>query len=234
MKSKPRARRRQTLKRRNRRRMKPGSIMKPQLDPVNRTQYIVLKYSDGYFGTTGVPPSLAGIQWKINSLYDVQGSLTVVNNTQGTLGGHQPYGFDDIKTLYDYVHVYKVKISVKCMHTNYTASVLTDSGINSTVPTNFTLQCERPGCKMVVTSGNGDAKTITKTFYLHRIIGITLQEYLGNDSYGQDPNSPTNPIIPIYANLLSQAIDLSAHVHQSFVDIQFFCKFRGKKLLSQS
>lgn len=226
-KMKPRARRTRT-------KQIGARASKPQINPVNKSQYIILKYSDGYFGTTGIVPSLATIQIKLNSLYDPQGSLGAVNNSQGTVGGHQPYGYDQLGILYDYVHVYKVKAIIKCMHSNYTATVVSDTGTSATIPSNFTLQCERPGCHKVVTSGNGDCRTITRTYNIPKILGITLNEYLGDDKYGLNPNVAADPAVLVYGSIMSQALDLSSHNAHYFVDLHFYCKFRGKRLLPQS
>lgn len=211
-----------------------GTAARPNANYIPDKNYMKLKYSDCYHGTTSMSSNyLAGIQFKLNSAYDVQGTLTAVSNQSGS-GGHQPYAWDTIKTLYEWCHVYKVKITIRCMHSNYTATVLRDCANNGTPPTNFTLECERPRASKVVTSGNGDSRTIKKTFNIPKILGVSLSEYLGDDDYGQDTTSNVNPVKVAYANVLSQAIDLSNHDAKYIVDMVLFCKFRARSQLSQS
>lgn len=133
-----------------------------------------LKYADeaSLTSTTGIP----AIQvWNLNSLFDPDRTGT----------GHQPYGYDQIKTLYDYYRVFAVSWRIDFVPNTaaeiprLTVLPADESSLPST--TNRTLMMEMP--RAITKEGHHGANKVSfrGRITLHKLRGQTSQQYRGDD-----------------------------------------------------
>lgn len=215
----------------------PASVgMAHWRSPFPNRKSCVLTYADTYTGTTGSSAgSFAGIQLKLNSLHDPQGTLTIVSNTQGTAGGHQPYYYDQIRPQYGKYIVTRTDVKVWICNQGYTVTMLRDNSDNAGVPSNFTLELERPNSSKVIYNGNGDIKSMRKTFIMNKLAGKSYQEYLADpNNYGGSATS-ADPTNFLYANIQSSSVDnYTGFACNLMVELRFHCVFLDPEEITQS
>lgn len=130
--------------------------------------------------------------FNLNSLFD----------PDRTGGGHQPYGFDQLSALYNRYRVMRAswRVSVSPVGGNMKMLVLPSNGLLNTAITDaatFVSACENPFAKWKTVPATGaDPVSISGSFYLNELNGVTRMEYLGDDRFeAQVASSPTELIV---------------------------------------
>lgn len=216
------------------RRKTPRSMIAMR-SPFPRTKSMVLTYADCYYGAVSGAGGYANLQIGLNNLHDPEQSLTNLNRISPTTGGHQPYYYDQIRAMYGHYVVTKCRVTCTVMHTGYTITMMRDNSDNAGVPTNFSLEYERPNCSTVVCSGNGDSKTMTKTWDIAKLAGITRKQLIANENYWGGAVTSAGPTTNIYANIQAIYLDYAtSFTAQMSVRIDYWCTFFDPEEVVQS
>lgn len=176
----------------------------------------------GVFGTEYV--------WRLNSLYDPDFSF----------GGHQPYGFDTMTSIYDRYIVYGVKMNL----TFYDASqdglivgaLINDSEGSETIQGKTSQYIgEQPMCVLRTLSSAGSQKTtISQYFSIAKLDGISKTTISANiTEYGAAVTANPN-LIPYVRTAIADSRDGSAGTCVVMMKLTFYAKFFNRKILSQS
>lgn len=182
-----------------------------------------LKYSDEWVGPSSLGAPLLKT-WRINSLFDPDRSV----------GGHQPYGFDQIAALYHKYRVFAV---------SWMVDVTPDTGLQSRciiIPhdgvitsTNRTLLMELPRAVTKESSLGGPHIHMRGRIGLPRLRGQTSVEYKGDDE-----NSALITADPVNELTLCVAVchaDASTTLNfQARITIIYHCEFFDPELPGQS
>lgn len=151
-----------------------------------------LKYAS-QFSSSGISLTgtvLSDYLFSLNGLYDPDISAT----------GHQPYGFDQLITLYSYYRVFAVSwvVTVPSSSQPLTVVVLPSNGSNTF--TNLEYLSEQPRAMTRTTPYNGGTATMLKgKIYLPRLFGVSSTSYKG--SYDYCGTSAANPSQVAYLHL---------------------------------
>lgn len=117
---------------------------------------------------------IAGYKWNLNSLYDP--------NRSGL--GHQPYGFDQLSTLYNRYRVISCKYVLSCISdgANIQFAVLPANESLSLIG-NVSEARENPRCKYAVQNPGGTMKVLKGNVYLPALVGRTKAQYMADERY---------------------------------------------------
>lgn len=184
------------------------------LDPM---KYISLKYSETFAQSTTNALGSALI-FKINSLYDPNGSL----------GGHQPYGFDQLSALYGRYRVLRCKYKLTFGTSTGTIHVLavpTSGALANAIAsdTTFWTASEMPRAKHNIIGGGGaPAIHINGSVSLPSLFGSTISEYKADDRYSAAVNN--DPTAICYLNLGFLNPTVSTVITQTQVELEFLAE----------
>jgi len=161
------------------------------VNPIPERYICKMKYSDT-FQITAAGGSL--YRFNLNSIYDP--------NRTGT--GHQPYGRDQLATLYNRYRVFKCAYAITFFNSTNTLRL-------AAVPANIELglgtvseAVENPLAKWGTQTAGGSVKVVSGTVYLPSLVGRTKGQYLADDRYqAQMAESPAEAAI---LNVIAQAI----------------------------
>lgn len=128
-------------------------------------------------------------QFRLNSLYSPEMS-----------GGHQPYFYDQLKVLYDYYKVLSCTATINIFTpVALIASIRPDD--NTTVPSNLTLEMERPSCPVVLFSSVGERLQYRKNYDIAKVLKMSRKEYIEDEQLkvpvGQSPGADYPAILNI-------------------------------------
>ncbi len=181
-------------------------------------KYICMKYNDVYQPSV---TTLAGSQavYRLNSIFDPDASV----------GGHQPYGYDQMAALYNRYRVLKARwhIEFGTSTQTYNIVVVPVNGSLATAITNdttFETACEMPFARTYTQGGSGAPTTVAVGgMALNKLNGVTTTEYLGDDRFeaqiGANPaevmqlyvgifNPTGSTVVPFISLTLSYDVDL--------------------------
>lgn len=195
--------------------------------PISDRTYTRMRYATLTalnYGGLGTP---AAYQYRINSLFD----------PDLTGGGHQPLGFDQYATLYNKyrVHGMKYKITFTSRSTTYQAEVAVQVRPNNTLHTVIDTIFESPYSQKRTLGIEGGRAIATISGYcsVAKIRGVSKSVVKSDDQYASlvttSPN--TVPVLTIYCQnqTSNQAIEVAVRV-----ELEYFCEFFDRKLLTQS
>lgn len=148
-----------------------GPKVLSNLNPIPARQIVKMKYSESF--QTSTVGTANNYQWRLNSIYDV-------NNTST---GHQPYGHDQLQTLYNRYRVIGVNYVLNC----YNASTGFKFGC---VPANefkiFTTTAElseNPRAQTRIQFPGSNVQTIKGYVSMPSVCGRNKQQYMADDRY---------------------------------------------------
>lgn len=156
--------------------------------------------------------------------FTIQSSLFDPN---AGVGGHQPYGFDQLSTLYNRYRVYGFKYKLHMANlTNYTAQMWLRNTDESTVVTDSELLSERPDTQMTMIGPVvGYPIRMFKGYHdCAKMHGITKKQFNMRPEF--EALTTTNPANVSYLALAARALDGSATGTMSVtIVIDFYCMF---------
>lgn len=176
----------------------------------------VRKFKYATYGTInpalGVPLS---IKYRANGMYDPEVAV----------GGHQPYGFDQMMALFNHFTVVGAKITVRCCNNNSLPLFLaTTLRGDSAVPMTTSELLERPGTKSVLMNV-AETSEIVHTFSAQEFFGRPTNVLVGAADYrgnvAQDPAeqayfnvfiAPNNPNDDLQLETVHVLIEYTAHL----------------------
>lgn len=154
------------------------------LQPVSQRYICSLKYT-----TTIALSSLANVhRFRLNSLFDTD--LTGV--------GHQPYGYDQLATLYNRYRVISTSYSI-IGYNSVPIRLIALPGNESVSPADPSNAMENPRAKWVVQLPGGNTKTLKGRCYMPSIVGRSKQQYMADDRYQAE--TTTNPLESVVLNV---------------------------------
>jgi len=121
-------------------------------------------------------------KWNLNSLYD----------PNRTGGGHQPYGYDQLATLYNRYRVISCSYVISCISDDYNiAFAALPSNEDLSLINSVSEARENPRCKYAVQNPGGTMKVLKGKVYLPALTGRSKAQYMADDRYqAQKGNSP--------------------------------------------
>jgi hypothetical protein len=189
-------------------------------------KYVTLKYYETHIRSDVTTVGSNQI-YNLNSLYD----------PDRTGSGHQPYGFDQIASMYNRYRVlrtkYKMVFGASSM--TYHVGVVLSNGLLSTPvvsqPT-FESSLELPFSKSSIVCVNGIPKTFKGIISLNELNGTTKQEYLGDDRFqGTGSASPTEILV---INCVAYNPNGSTNTYQTSTEIEYECEVFDPIVVSPS
>lgn len=169
------------------------TLVNKVLSPIAQRYICKLKYAQSFPMTLAAGTNAANTQWSLNS----------INNpfTPGGTGNHQPYGHDQLSTLYNRYRV----ISTSYNLTAYNATNPTEPIQLCVVPSNDTITFtagqaarESPRARYVMIPGTGAPLRVIKgKAYLPSLTGRTKSQYMADDRYQAQFGSSPLEIMPL-------------------------------------
>lgn len=170
-KGKRRAAPKRSLIRRKRFARRPQQLVNRALHPIPQRFITKLKYSEVV--STGA--TFGNFAMNLNSLWDP--------NSTGI--GHQPYGFDQLATLYNRYRViscgYRLQLG---LGTTTIPITLTAMPANTAVVATTASEIrENPRAKYILQAPGGGAMTLSGKCYIPSLVGRTKAQYMADDRY---------------------------------------------------
>lgn len=144
-------------------------------------------YCEMFTLTTGTGVYGTQQAMRLNSVYD----------PNYTAGGHQPYGFDTMITIYDEYRVDKAHFQILFTTPGATNDILCAAAVNPNTSqgltgANLNYVVETPSCTFGQLSSSGDRRCILRgSIDLYKLCGVSRAKYEADDSYSG--TSSTNP-----------------------------------------
>lgn len=172
MPRKPRVSRKYRKRVPRRRNRKPTVNVNRALSPIPQRYITKMKYAN-----TVLTNADGNFIFDINSLFAPQNTTMV--------GGHQPYGFDQLATLYNRYRVISCGWRVQVPKTDSAIqfACMPGNGLSASTPGSFSLLKETSRAKYTTQMPGGNAQTITGKAYLPSITGRSKIEYMADDRY---------------------------------------------------
>lgn len=115
-------------------------------------------------------------QWNLNGIWSP--------SRTGGPGSHQPYGYDQLATLYNRYRVFATRYVVTAISDNFNIQYAVLPSNNTLPPiTNVSEARENPRCQYAVQNPGGTLKKITGKVSLPALTGRTKAQYMADDSY---------------------------------------------------
>jgi hypothetical protein len=170
---------------------------RPSITFLDPHRYITLKYSElmshSMATTVGTQST-----FRLNSIFDPNAAV----------GGHQPYGYDQLAALYNRYRVLRAawKITFANQAGGFDIVVVPLNGaLASAITTNITFEtaCEVPYAQLRTQGGGGAPNVIVEgSMDLNKLGGVKLSEYLDDDRFeaqiGANPAEVISLIIGTY------------------------------------
>ncbi len=178
----------------------------PGIGFLNPHLYVTLTYSETIQFSNA---TLVGSQqiFNLNSIYD----------PNRTGGGHQPYGFDTLITLYNRYRVLKTSWSFEFGPTAtngvYANVVPVNGSLLTPVTTagTFETSAEVPFARPFMVPNAGATVTISGSMALNKLNGCTITEYLGDDRFEAQIGASPAEVMTIYITTYNPNTATAAH-----------------------
>lgn len=146
--------------------------------------------------------------------------------------GHQPYFRDQLALIYNAYVVTHCKLTV--LATSNTNCIVTCRPTTSNVvPTNGTLEAERPLVTKTYVTATGNARKLTKSISMHKLFGRTKSAITDEDDFRGVVGS--NPTQRAYLAIsITNPDGSSSAALYGTVTMEFTVKFMNLRLLNQS
>lgn len=188
------------------------------LQPIPQRYICKLKYAEDVYTT-----ATGAYAMNLNSLYDP--------NRTGT--GHQPYGFDQLATLYNRYRVIACGWRITAPSSVGTVQLGTLPANESITLATFAELKENPRAKYVIQHVGGNVQTVSGKVYIPSLVGRTKQQYMADDRY--QATVTTDPAELAILNIMAAnngGVGLSGQVVN--VIMEYTVEFFDVKPLAQS
>lgn len=189
-------------------------------------KYVTLKYYETKSRSDATTVGSNQI-YNLNSLFD----------PDRTGGGHQPYGFDTLASIYNRYRVlrtrYKIIFGASSM-TYHVGIVLSNGTLNTPVVSQPTFEqaLELPFSKDSIVCVNGIPKTFKGIISLNELNGTTKQEYLGDDRFQSVTTGSPSELLEL--NCVSYNPNGSTNTFQTSYEIEYECELFDPIIVGQS
>lgn len=197
----------------------PTTLVNTSVQPI-ATRYISRhKYSDT-FQLTVVGGQV--YRFNLNSMWDP--------NRSGT--GHQPYGRDQLATLYNRYRVYKVSYALSFYNAS-TASKVAVCPANIEMGASTVAEImENPQSKWAIQIPGGAQKIIKGSINLPRLTGRTKSQYMADDRYQSEINASPQELLIL--NIFGASILDVGQTIDCAINLTYHCEWFDRNSLSQS
>lgn len=218
----PRARRGGKRVRKSTRRAKKYSrttLVNRSIQPIAPRYIAKHKYADTFQLTTAG----GGLyRFNLNSMFDP--------NRTGV--GHQPYGRDQLATLYNRYRVFKVSYALSFYNSSTSCKVaVCPANIEMGAATTSEFM-ENPQSKWAIQLPGGSQKVIKGTIDLAKLTGRSKAQYLADDRYQSEVG--TSPAELLILNILGGTIIDAGTTIDCCINMTFHCEWFDRQSLSQS
>lgn len=192
------------------------------LQPIAQRYITKLKYAEVVTVNLGTA-AFGTLRMNLNSLYDP--------NQSGI--GHQPYGFDQLATLYNRYRVIGCKYKINAISTGYyQLAALPGNDVISV--SNVSEAREQPRCRYVLQAPNAPMRILSGYVSIPSLFGRTKQQYMADDRYQSVyNNSPSElAILNIFAGTASEAGG-TENIYLN-VEMEYLVEFFDQNRLPQS
>lgn len=229
MKKRTYRRRRPARKTYRRRTRRVGLSNRRALNPIPQRYVCRMKYCDNVILGDNTTPAVYYLL-RLNSVYDPKVAL----------GGHQPYGFDQISPMFTGYRVFKVSWRVTFMNGNASDPyIMAVTPINGTGYTwsNLANALEAPRTRYALyDSATSGARTIKGHVYLPSLTGVPRQTYRADNNYSSAIGG--NPVLPMVLQMFASSPDETTLLPTGCVNVQiqliYHVEFIGSVLQAQS
>lgn len=222
MPRKPRTALKKQWKRKPRRMAKKGVttlVNSSRLNPIPQRYITKMKYADTFQLST---TNGGTYRFNLNSIFDP--------NRSGI--GHQPYGRDQLATLWNRYRVFRVSYALSFYNSSTSAKVaVCPSNIEMGVST-LSEVMENPQSKWAIQLPNGSQKVIKGTVYLPALTGRTPAQYLADDRYQAEMGS--NPAELLILNIFGQNISDVTTTIDCAINLTYHVECFDRQSLAQS
>lgn len=203
-----------------------------QLSPLPADHFCTLRYAETFSFTTGAAGVLGTEQLMLlNSLFDP--------NSTGT--GHQPYGFDQIKTFYAKYQVTSCFVTILANTIGSSAevcvatSIMLPNAFQSLTSLSVDRATELPNVstKTLSSSGNNRAIRMEYQFNMAKLLGISGAMYRDDDKY-QALVSASPALSPSLGVAIGSYSGTAAEAASIQIIMDFKCRFFERFTMSQS
>lgn len=185
-----------------------------------RSKFCKMAYSDNWTLAT-TSGTAKGWMFNVNSLFDPDESGV----------GHQPYFYDQLSAIYNAYVVTACKIEVTGTASS-NCSVTLRPTTSPAVPSNLTLEMERPNCKKAFFTSTGNGKKISNYTTCAALFGRSKSAITDEDDFrGAGGNPSQRGYWALCIQHPDQASIVSIYVN---IKITYYCKWMNLKVLSQS
>lgn len=217
-------RKRRTYRRKRARRLRKRgrpSRLRYKGNFISDQYYCKLSYADtiNFSSTSG---AMATQQYQFNNLQDPDYTNSGSN--------HQPMGYDQLTGIYEYYQVYGVKYNLKCIGASDAGVIMAMPSDGATIKnTSYLETMEQAKCNYRFIEPNQKPTTLKGFCSTRRVIGASQTFDVPKTATG---SSVTDPV---YLNILYQTSDATTTSTCEFVGkLTFYCKFSGRKQLTQN
>jgi len=198
---------------------RPTKLVNRAVNPIPERYICKMKYSDT-FQVTAAGGSL--YRFNLNSIFDP--------NRTGV--GHQPYGRDQLATLYNRYRVFKCAYAITFFNSTNTLRL---AAIPSNIEmglANVSEAVENPLAKWGTQTPGGTVKVVSGTVYLPSLVGRSKGQYLADDRYqAQMAESPVEAAI---LNIIAQTVTDAAVTIDCTISLTYHVECFDRNSLSQS
>lgn len=197
---------------------RPTTLFNTSLQPIPDRYMCKMKYADAF----QIPAIGSVYRFNLNSTFDP--------NRSGT--GHQPYGRDQLATLYNRYRVWKVSYAISFFNSSTTAKVaVCPSNIEMGAGTVSEIM-ENPLSKWALQIPGGSQKVIKGTVDLARLTGRTRTQYMSDDRYQAEQGS--SPAELLILNIFGQSIADASIAIDACINLTYHVEWFDRQSLSQS
>jgi len=142
---------------------------------------------------------------QLSNNYSYQFNLNSTYDPDRSGGGHQPYGRDQLATLYNRYRVFGVSYAISFLSPDSSAKVAVNASNQSITPANVSAVIEQPQTKWAIQYPGGAQKVIKGYVNLPKLTGLTKTQYMSDDRYQASIND--NPLESLLLNIFGAAIN---------------------------
>jgi len=215
--------------RRNRKNRLRIGLFNAGLNPLPERYVCKMKYAENFIVGSGTSPS-SYTYFRLNSLYD----------PDYTLGGHQPYGYDQISPLFTGYRVYatswRVTMENTLGETSMFMAVMPIPSANTFTFPSISSSMENPRARYGTYTVGAKALIIKGRSFLPKLAGVPVMTYRADNNYSSAVAG--NPVIPlnlvVFVSDPTEATNIPANNVIVNVEIKYHCEFIGTVLQAPS
>jgi len=151
--------------------------------------------------------------------------------------GHQPYGYDQMASLYNRYRVlrFNYRVDFGPAAANYWVSIVPVNGLLSSSISNqttFEASCEVPRAKSCIVSGAGVTITMSGMIELNQFNGVTKTEYIADDRFESPIGSSPAELMVLYLGFYNP--QLASLTPSYIVTLEYYCDWHDPIIVGQS